>query len=122
MTPARPLLDRRILLLEDDFMIAVALAELLEESGAVVVGPFGGVAQALAAIRDAEAPLAAAVLDVDLRGETSYPVADALAALGVKVVLTTGYDSSAIAPEYRHLPRCEKPVTARSVIRALEAG
>ena len=102
-------------------MIAVALAELLGEAGAVVVGPFSGVAQALAAIRDAETPFAAAVLDVDLRGETSYPVADALAALGVKVVLTTGYDSSAIAPEYRHLPRCEKPVTARAMIGALEA-
>lgn len=122
MPPAAPLHDQRILVVEDDYLIAAALAELLEESGAVVVGPFGRVAQALDAIRGAAAPLAAGVLDVDLRGETSYPVADALAALGVKVVLTTGYDTSAIAPEYRHLPRCEKPVTRRAVIEALGAG
>lgn len=121
MSRDTPLLDQRILVLEDDYMIAVALAELLEESGAVVVGPFGGVPQALAAVRDA-APLAAALLDVNLRGETSYAVADALVALGVRVVLTTGHDTSAIAPGYRHLPRCEKPMTARSVIRALGAG
>lgn len=121
MLSAVPLLDRRILVVEDDYMIATALADLLEEAGAVVVGPFGRVAQALDAIRDAAAPIDAAVLDVDLRGETSYPVADALAAIGVRVVLTTGYDSGAIAPGYRHLPRCEKPVTRRVLVDVLLA-
>ena len=122
MNAAMPLLDRRILVVEDDYLIAASLAEVLEEAGAVVVGPFGRVPDALAAIRGAGGPFAGAVLDVDLHGETSYAVADALTERGVKLVLTTGYDANAIAPGYRHHARCEKPVTVRAIIEALLAA
>ena len=60
-----------------------------------------------------------AVLDVNLGGETVWPVAGALAARGVPVVLATGYDEGTIPPDHAHLPRCEKPVDAHAVPRAL---
>ena len=90
-------------------MIAIELAGILEELGAEVIGPAGSVEQALALL-EAAAPLDAAVLDINLREERVYPVAEALAARGVPFVFATGYDAAAIPPPYASAPRCEKPV------------
>ena len=98
---------RRILLVEDEMMVAWLLSDMLEEIGCRVVGPVVSVAQALDVIgREA---LDAALVDVNLNGELSYPVADALKALAVPFLFSTGYDRSRLREDYRHLPMLQKP-------------
>lgn len=109
---------RRILVAEDEYMLADEMAEALGKAGATVVGPAPRVGAALALARG-EGALDAAVLDVSLAGEMVWPVVEALAARGVPVVLATGYDAHAIPPAHAHLPRCEKPVGMGEVLRVL---
>ena len=117
-TGAARLDNRRILVAEDEYAIADAITAALAEAGAEVFGPVPTVARAL---RLATAPgrLDAALLDVNLRGEAIWPVVDALLARGVPVVLATGYDPSTIPQAYASLPRREKPVTGRELVRSL---
>jgi hypothetical protein len=62
------------------------------------------------------------LLDLNLQGEMAIPVADALIARGIPFVLTTGYDQAAIPPRLREAPRCDKPVRAANIARALFGG
>jgi CheY-like chemotaxis protein len=114
-----PLAGRRILVVEDDFIVAQALSGLLTEAGATIVGPFGWVDEALTFVREHHDRFDSAVLDVDLHGEKSYPVADALRNLNVRFVFTTGYGADALDAEYRECPRCEKPFGPQMLFRAL---
>ncbi len=84
------LAGKRILLAEDEFLIALTAEDALVALGAVVVGPAYSLAESLA-LAEGEA-LDGAVLDVNLNGENSRPVADVLAQQGVPFVLATGYD------------------------------
>jgi ActR/RegA family two-component response regulator len=117
-----PLQGRRILVVEDDFLVAQALAAILEEAGAVVVGPIGWADEALAFIGQNANAFNGAVVDVDLHGEKSYTIADALAKMGVRFVFATGYGAEAVDPEYRGFPRCEKPFNGPALIQALVSG
>ena len=81
---------RRALLVEDEPIVAWLLKDMLVDLGCSVVGPAADVNQALAMI-DAES-IDVAVLDVNLRGQMSYPIADVLVARGVPFVFSTGYD------------------------------
>jgi CheY-like chemotaxis protein len=102
-----PFSGRRILVVEDEMIVAWLLEDMLADLGCAVVGPAGSVNQALAMI-DAEA-IDVAVLDVNLNGQTSYPVADALAARGVPFVFSTGYDRDRLLDGYRAFPVLQKP-------------
>jgi CheY-like chemotaxis protein len=82
---------RKVLLVEDEPIVAWLLQDMLVDLGLVVVGPAASVNQALAKI-DAES-IDMAVLDVNLKGQMSYPIADVLVARGVPFVFSTGYDS-----------------------------
>ena len=88
-------------------IVAWLLQDMLADLGCAVVGPAARVAQALAMI-DAEA-IDAAVLDVNLNGQKSYPVADALAARGERVVFSTGYETESLPNDYQSLPLLQKP-------------
>jgi CheY-like chemotaxis protein len=109
---------RRILVVEDEYLLATDLAQTLEEFGAVVVGPAATVARALTLVA-AEARLDGAVLDLNLGGERSYPVADALVARGVPFVFVTGYDGWVVPAAHAQAPRCEKPFDPAALVRAL---
>lgn len=114
----RRLEGRRILVVEDDWLIAIDLAGRFADAGAEIVGPAASIDDALAAI--AAAPiLHGAVVDLNLRGRMAYPVVDALAARGIPQVFTTGYDAGSIPERYGEIPRCEKPVDPTAVARAL---
>jgi CheY-like chemotaxis protein len=102
-----PFSGRRVLVVEDEMIVAWLLEDMLADLGCAVVGPVGSVNQALAMI-DAEA-IDVAVLDVNLDGQTSYPVADALAARGVPFVFSTGYDKDRLLEGYRTFPVLQKP-------------
>jgi DNA-binding response OmpR family regulator len=106
-------------MVEDEMMVAWLLEDMLTDLGCAVIGPAGNVNQALAMI---EAELIdAAVLDVNLNGEMSYPIADALAARGVPFVFVTGYDKDRILDGYQSFPALQKPFH-RSELRDILAG
>jgi CheY-like chemotaxis protein len=117
VTPG-PLAGRRVLVVEDEFLLADDTARELEARGAEVIGPAASVADALALIH-AHERLDSAVLDVNLRGEWVYPVADLLVQRGVRFVFATGYDRSAIPPRFAEVTHCEKPVGMARLTRAL---
>lgn len=108
----------RILVVEDEYLLADDLAQELMEEGAEVVGPVPSVARAMSLL-DAHARLDGAILDINLGGEPVFPVADLLIDRGVPVLFTTGYDAAALPSRLAHVPRCEKPVNIARVTAAL---
>jgi DNA-binding LytR/AlgR family response regulator len=109
---------KRLLIVEDEYLIASELARELSDLGAEIVGPAATVAAALNLVEQ-NGNLDAAVLDINLRNERVYAVADALIERAVPFVFTTGYDASAIEADYETVPRCEKPVDAHELANAL---
>ena len=102
-----PFSGRRVLLVEDEMLVVWLLEDMLADLGCAVVGPAASVNQALAMI-DAEA-IDVAVLDLNLNGQMSYPIADALATRGVPFVFSTGYDKDTLLDGYRIFPVLQKP-------------
>ena len=111
----------RVLVVEDDYMIADDMQRALEDEGAVVLGPVPSVLKALRVL-DIELHVDGAVLDVNLGSEQVFPVADALQMRGIPFLFTTGYNAADIPASWRHIPRLEKPVQMTTVVRALLAG
>ncbi|MEX2642528.1 MAG: response regulator [Acetobacterales bacterium] len=116
--PRHDLTGRNVLIIEDEYFLAEELATAFRESGAVVVGPVATVSQALAALEDCDS-LDAAVLDVNLRGASVYPVADALLERHVPFVFATGYDESELDVRFAEVPHCLKPIDIARVKQAL---
>ena len=115
---ASPLRDRRILVVEDEYMMADDLQYELEKAGAEVIGPVPSVADALRLLATEEV-IDGAILDVNLRGEKAYPVADVLRERAIPFVLATGYETWSLPEAYKDVPRCEKPVDLRHLARTL---
>lgn len=114
------LIGKRVLVAEDEYLLAMLLQEGLEAHGAAVQGPFSNVKDAIASV-DAALP-EVAVLDVNLRDELIYPVADRLLKAGIPMVLVTGYDRGLIPAPYSGLPFCRKPLTLSHLIDRLSAA
>lgn len=111
---------RRILVVEDEVAISMLLEDMLLDMGAEVVGPAGRIALALT-FAESEA-LDLAILDVNLAGETIYPVVAALARRGVPFVFSTGYGSAGIDEPYRDRPVLQKPFSQAELERKLKAA
>ena len=109
---------RSVLVVEDEYLLAIDVVQRLHQEGAKVLGPVGAVDDALDLL-DATEALDGAVLDINLSGEMVFPVADALQERGVPFVFTTGYDQASIPARYAHVTRCEKPFDAASIGKAL---
>ena len=111
------LLDRRrILIVEDDWIVAQDMSDMVEELGGAVVGPAGQLAQGLALAESEE--LAGAILDVNLNGENTFALADRLLANNVPVIFSTGYDATMLPGRFADVYRLPKPFTALAVERA----
>ena len=110
------LTGRRILIVEDEFLIAAMLEDMLVDLGAVVVGPAATVAKGLDLA--ATEPMDAAVLDVNVAGLRIDPVAEALSARGIPVVFATGYDDANIRST-ETTPLLQKPYTQKKLADAL---
>jgi CheY-like chemotaxis protein len=108
---------RRILVVEDEMIAAWALEQILADLGYEVIGPAARVKEALAMI-ETEA-IDAVLLDINLNGEKSYPVADALAARGVPFFFSTGYNKDSMPKGYRHFPMLQKPYDAAKLAAIL---
>ena len=114
----RDLAGRRILIVEDECVVSMELEMALRAEGAEVVGPEASVASALLALESAQ-PIDLAVVDINLRGEPAYPVADLLKRKKVPFVFATGYSASEVAREYADVVYLGKPLTMSRITAAL---
>jgi DNA-binding response OmpR family regulator len=105
---AHVLSGARLLIVEDEYLLAREMADYFENLGAEIVGPVGTVAHALALI--ASSHIQIAVLDVNLRDERVYPVADLLTLKQIPFVFASGYGSELEPDVYAGAPRCIKPI------------
>jgi CheY-like chemotaxis protein len=108
----------RILLVEDEHIVASALARGLRIFGAEVIGPAATVENALSLIQGS-ASIDGALVDINLRGVHAYEVVDSLMAKQVRTVLTTGYETSVVPNRYRGLVVLQKPFDPRDAMDAL---
>ena len=113
--PGEAVAGRRVLVVEDNYLMATGLAAVLEQAGALVVGPAANIREALALLD----PLPdCASLDVQLGKETSFPIADELAARGVPFLFCTGTTAD-IPAQHRMRPVCSKPYRPRTLLVGL---
>jgi DNA-binding response OmpR family regulator len=107
----------RVLVVEDDMMIAMLLEDMLADLGYETVGPCARLAEAVDKAR--QESLDAAILDVNLDGKPVWPVAEALAARGILFLFATGYGETALGEPWSDLPTLAKPFSRRDLERAL---
>jgi DNA-binding NarL/FixJ family response regulator len=107
----------RVLVVEDEPLVSMALGEELDEAGAMTVGPAASVEGALDLI--AGGPVDTAILDVELQGKSVYAVADLLVGRGVPFILTTGHDAEFLPGRYAEVPNCSKPAPTMDVLSTL---
>lgn len=109
---------RRVLVVEDESLVAMLLETILEDMGCVPVGPASTVDEGLQLAAGGE-PLDAALLDVNVAGRQVFPIAEALKARGVPFVFSTGYGEGGLPDEWRGQPTLQKPFTEAAVRDAL---
>jgi DNA-binding NtrC family response regulator len=105
MSPASS--GKTILIVEDEYLVAKELREIVRETGATALGPFARLAPAQQAARTSN--ISGAILDVTLGLETVFPLADELLARGVPFILQTGYGTTMLPERFRAVARIEKP-------------
>jgi CheY-like chemotaxis protein len=110
---SEPLAGRRVLIVEDRYLIAIEMADHVGRLGGKVVGPSRDVAGAEALLAGERVDVA--VLDVNLDGELVFPLAERLAGAGVPFIFLTGYDGQTLPPAWQDRPRFAKPVNARAL-------
>ena len=111
---------KRVLIVEDEYLIAQDLAEALRAAGAEVAGPVGSATDA-ERILDGGTPPDLALLNVRLRGGTVFALADKLDQAGVPFVFVSGYDSSSLPERFKDRPRVEKPVQSDVLMERIRA-
>jgi CheY-like chemotaxis protein len=109
---------RRILIIEDEAIVAESLGLALRTMGEEVAGTAATVEQALALI-DSTSDADGALVDINLRGVRAYSVADRLMARGLPFIFTTGYSAPIIPEAYRHVAVLQKPFDPESVLTVL---
>ncbi len=111
--------EARILVVEDEYLIRMMLEDMLADLGYATAAAVGTIAEASALAETGEFDLA--ILDVNLDGETSYPIADILAKRGLPFVFVTGYGERSLAEPYRDRPALQKPFQAEQLKATLAA-
>jgi DNA-binding response OmpR family regulator len=109
---------KRVLLVEDEFLISMDLEESLRQRGAVIVGPAATLGRALL-LAGTKCALDCALLDINLQGDMVFPVADVLAKRSVPFMFLTGYEDIVIPPQYDDVPHYKKPFNYAAVMAAL---
>jgi DNA-binding response OmpR family regulator len=109
----------RVLYLEDDALVAMNFVALLEGEGALV-DDHTTIEAALAALHRADYDLA--LLDVDIRGKLSFPVAEAAVAKGLSLVFVTAYGQESLPPRWQDHAVCEKPCSQAELSAAIQTA
>ena len=117
-----PLAGVRVLLVEDETLVAMLLEDMVTDLGGTVVGSASRLGRALEIVADPATTIDLAVLDVNLGGEEAFPVATRLAERGVPFVFSTGYGNAGLPPDWRSRPTLQKPFTQEQVTRVLRGA
>lgn len=110
---------RRILIVEDEFLLAMDLEYLLTGMGHKVVEVASRVAEGMEFARRAEIDFA--ILDVNVAGIQSFPIADILRQRGIPFVFATGYGSAGLVDGYQKEPTLQKPYQPQQLERLITA-
>jgi CheY-like chemotaxis protein len=111
------LINRHVLIVEDEYFIADDIAQVLEQAGAAVVGPAPTRETALALLASERIDIA--VLDIVLHGELVFSVADYLKVRAIPFIFATGYSQASLPAQYRDIATWEKPFDAYALALAL---
>jgi CheY-like chemotaxis protein len=107
-----------VFLVEDEVMIRMMVADMLEELGYSIAAEAGDIGDALKLAQSVEFDLA--ILDVNVNGKVISPVADLIAARNRPFIFATGYGSSGLPPEYRDRPALQKPFQIETLARTID--
>ena len=110
--------ERRVLVVEDEALIASLIESVLGDAGFSVVGPIATIASALATIERER--LDVAVLDIRIHDSQAYAIADALAARGIPFLFVSGFARKDMPPNYRHYAYIPKPFEPEAILTALD--
>ena len=111
---------RSVLLVEDEVMIRMMVADMLGELGYGVAGEAGDIDEAVRLVQSTEFDIA--ILDVNVNGKVISPVAEAVRLRGRPFVFATGYGSAGLPEKFRDSPTLQKPFQMETLKRALEAA
>ncbi len=109
----------RILVVEDEAMVAMLLEDMVLDYGSEVVGPIARVHEAINLAQSAE--LDAAILDVNVGGSVTFPVADILSSRGIPVIFATGYGPKVLPARFGNSLTLSKPFSYQSLADVLRA-
>jgi CheY-like chemotaxis protein len=109
---------KSVFLVEDEVMIRMMVADMLEELGYSIAAEAGDINEAVKLAQSVEFDLA--ILDVNVNGKVISPVADLLAARNRPFIFATGYGSSGLPAEYRDRPALQKPFQIETLARMIE--
>ena len=118
--PAADLTGRRVLVIEDESMVTMLLQDFLDEIGCEVVGVASRLQEAFEKIDVLTFDVA--ILDVNLNGQQTLPVARALMDRGRAIVFATGYAATTVPPEFHKVPILQKPFQQQDLERALRSA
>lgn len=110
----------RVLVIEDEALVAMLIEDMLADLGHRVVATAGRLDQGLAAADQDGFDIA--LLDVNLAGQNSYPIAEKLRARRVPIVFATGYGAAGLQPEWRDTPTLQKPFQTFELAYALRTA
>ena len=119
MTATQPL-GGSVFLVEDEVMIRMMVADMLEELGYRVVAEAGEISEAMKLAQPAEFDIA--ILDVNVNGKVISPVAELISARKRPFIFATGYGSSGLPEEYRDRPALQKPFQLETLAKMIDAA
>ncbi len=110
----------RVMVVEDEALVAMVVSDAITELGYQVVGPFSRPPDAIAAVKDGD--IAAAILDINLAGTLVYPVAEELTTRGIPFVFVTGYGIESVDKRFADIPVLQKPIEREALQRIFFSG
>lgn len=113
-------MNSRILIVEDEALVAMMIEDLVRDLGYDIAGVTGEFSSALHAANTERIDVA--LIDVNLNGSRSYPIADALKARGVPVIFATGYGEAGVPDDWQGTLVLQKPFDPRQLKSALSAA
>lgn len=119
LEPTEDSTGRRVLIVEDEGMVAMMLEDMLGDLGYEVVATANRLDAAVRAIADTAIEIDLAVLDVNLNGEHTYPLAGMLTARRIPFVFSTGYGRAGLSDEWQDAPTLQKPFEMRQLERTM---